>query len=69
MKLTKPPTQAPHLAGTIDVEPEAPDLGSHEDFPNLTAPARPTKAPPRVEKRSVVPSRSTLDHTASRKVP
>eukprot|EP00969_Alexandrium_andersonii_P023526 1027089-Alexandrium_andersonii.AAC.1 len=67
--LTKRPTQAPHLAGTTEVEPEAPNIDSHEDFPNLATPARPTKAPPRVEKRSVAPSRSTLGHTDSGKVP
>eukprot|EP00969_Alexandrium_andersonii_P178384 7887484-Alexandrium_andersonii.AAC.1 len=27
MKISKRPMQAPHLSGTIDVEPEAPDLG------------------------------------------
>eukprot|EP00969_Alexandrium_andersonii_P055987 2467535-Alexandrium_andersonii.AAC.1 len=50
MKISKGPTQAAHLSGAIDLEPEAPDLGSHEDFPNLLAPARPIEgAAPRGE--------------------
>eukprot|EP00969_Alexandrium_andersonii_P006235 271081-Alexandrium_andersonii.AAC.1 len=47
VELSKRPSQAPHLAGMIDVEPEAPNIESHEDFPNLATPVRPTKAPPR----------------------
>eukprot|EP00969_Alexandrium_andersonii_P150328 6647484-Alexandrium_andersonii.AAC.1 len=69
MKIQKRPTQAPHLAGPIEVEPEAPNLDDPVAFPNISVQDRPVAAPPSVGRRSVIQTRSTLDHDTLQRVP